>query len=146
MSIIQSIRERGAWIVGSVIALALIAFILQDGLNRRGSLLGNATNVGSVNGINIDKKEFDKKVENASQGNAQQRENLIGQLWAQEVNKILLEQEFDKLGLACTDKQLSEELFKPNSPLMGEFKDLNSERNTHASQPDLPGMAELTPA
>lgn len=123
MSIIQSIRDRGAWIVGGVIALALIAFILQDGLSRRGSLLGTGSTVGKVNGKSIDRKEFDKKVENASQGNPQQRENLIGQLWNQEVGQILLNQEFDKLGLACTDKQLSEELFKPNSPLMGEFRD-----------------------
>lgn len=123
MSIIQSIRDKGAWIVGGVIALALIAFILQDGLSTRGSVLGNNTTVGKVNGKSIDKKEFEQKLENASQGNPQQRENLIAQLWNQEVGQILLNQEFDKLGIACTDKQLSEELFKPNSPLMGEFKD-----------------------
>ena len=123
MSIIQSIRDKGAWIVGSVIALALIAFILQDGLSTRGSVTGTGTTVGKVNGKSIDKKEFEQKLENASQGNPQQRENLIGQLWNQEVSQILLNQEFDKLGLSCTDKQLSEELFKPNSPLMTEFKD-----------------------
>lgn len=123
MSIIQSIRDRGAWIVGGVIAVALIAFILQDGLSRRGSITGAGTTVGKVNGESIDRKDFDKKVENASQGNAQQRENLIGQIWNQEVSQILLNQEFDKLGLACTDKELSIELFKPNSPLMNEFRD-----------------------
>jgi len=123
MSIIQSIRDRGAWIVGGVIALALIAFILQDGLSRRGSITGAGTTVGKVNGESIDRKDFDKKVENASQGNAQQRESLIGQIWNQEVSQILLNQEFDKLGLACTDKELSIELFKPNSPLMNEFRD-----------------------
>lgn len=123
MSIIQSIRDKGAWVVGGVIALALVAFILQDGLNRRGSVLGTGTTVGKVNGKSIDRKDFDKKLENASQGNAQQRENLIGQLWNQEVSQILLNEEFDKLGLTCTDKQLSEELFKPSSPLMTEFKD-----------------------
>jgi peptidyl-prolyl cis-trans isomerase D len=123
MSIIQSIRDKGAWVVGGVIALALIAFILQDGLNRRGSVFGTGTTVGKVNGKSIDRKEFDKKLENASQGNPQQRENMIGQLWNQEVSQILLNEEFDKLGLSCTDKQLSEELFKPNSPLMGEFRD-----------------------
>lgn len=123
MSIIQSIRDKGAWLIGGIIALALIAFILQDGLNRRGSLSGSSSNIGKVNGVAIDKAEFDKKVENATKSNQQQRETVIGQLWNQEVNKILLEQEFDKLGLACTDKQLSEEIFKPNSPLMGEFRD-----------------------
>ena len=123
MSIIQSIRDKGAWVVGGVITLALVAFILQDGIGRKGSVFGTGTTVGKVNGKSIDRKDFDKKLENASQGNAQQRENLIGQLWNQEVSQILLNEEFDKLGLTCTDKQLSEELFKPSSPLMSEFKD-----------------------
>ncbi len=123
MSIIQNVRDKGAWFIGGIITLALIAFILQDGIGGKGSLLGTGSTVGKVNGKKIERKEFDKKIENASQGNAQQRENLIGQLWSQEVNQILLNEEFDKLGVECTDKQLSEELFKPNSPLMGEFKD-----------------------
>ena len=123
MSIIQTVRDKGAWIVGGIIALALIAFILQDGLGGRGSVTGVGSDIGKVNGVGINKNEFERKLENASQGNSQQRENLIGQLWNQEVGQILLNQEFDKAGIACTDKQLSEELFKPNSPLMGEFKD-----------------------
>ena len=53
---------KGAWIVGGVIALALIAFILQDGLSRRGSLVRNSgTTVGKVNGKSIDKKEFEQE-------------------------------------------------------------------------------------
>jgi peptidyl-prolyl cis-trans isomerase D len=123
MSIIQTVRDKGAWIIGGIIAIALIAFILQDGLGRKGSVTGVGRNIGKVNGVGIDKNEFERKLENASQGNAQQRENLIGQLWNQEVGQILLTQEFDKAGIACTEKQLSEELFKPTSPLMGEFKD-----------------------
>ncbi len=131
MSIIQTVRDKGAWIIGTIIAIALIAFILQDGMGRQGSVTGVGSNIGKVNGVGIDKNEFERKLENASQGNSQQRENLIGQLWNQEVGQILLNQEFDKAGLACTDKQLSEELFKPNSPLMGEFKDPNT------GQPDV---------
>lgn len=110
MSIIQTIRDKGAWIIGGVIALALIAFILQDGLNRRGSVLGSGTTIGKVNGVSIDRKEFEKKLDNATQGNTQQREYMMGNLWNQEVSQILLNQEFDKLGLSCTEKQLSEDL------------------------------------
>ena len=131
MSIIQTVRDKGAWIIGTIIAIALIAFILQDGMGRQGSITGVGANIGKVNGVGIDKNEFERKLENASQGNSQQRENLIGQLWNQEVGQILLNQEFDKTGIACTDKQLSEELFKPTSPLMGEFKDPNT------GQPDI---------
>ena len=126
MSIIQTVRDKGAWIIGGIIAVALIAFILQDGLGRRGSVTGVGANIGKVNGVGINKNDFERKLENASQGNSQQRESLIGQLWNQEVGQILLNQEFDKAGISCTEKQLSEELFKPSSPLMNEFKDPNT--------------------
>ena len=36
MSIIQNIRERGTWIIFGIITIALIAFILQDGVGRKG--------------------------------------------------------------------------------------------------------------
>jgi len=41
MSIIQKTREKGAWIIITLIALALIAFIVQDGLKNglRGLLM-----------------------------------------------------------------------------------------------------------
>jgi peptidyl-prolyl cis-trans isomerase D len=123
MSIIQSIRDKGAWVIGTVIALALIAFILQDGLNKRGSVLGSSSTVGKVNGVSINKDEFNQRVENATKNNPQQREGIVSQLWNYEVDRILMDQEFEKVGIECTDKQLSEDLFKPSSPLMNEFKD-----------------------
>lgn len=122
MSIIQGIRDRGAWIIFGVIALALIAFILQDGLNRRGSLFGSGSTVGKINGTKINKAEFDKKVEAATRGNNAQAEYMRQQMWNQEIMQVLLQEEIEKLGLTCSPKELSEELFKPNSPLMNEFK------------------------
>jgi peptidyl-prolyl cis-trans isomerase D len=122
MSIIQSIRDRGAWILFGVIALALVAFILQDGLSRQGSLFGNTNTVAKINGVKIEKAEFDKKVEMASRGNAGQYDNVRQQLFNQEMMQIVLKQEFDAAGLSCGNKQLSEELFKPESPLMNEFR------------------------
>lgn len=129
MSIIQSIRDRGAWILFGVIALALVAFILQDGLSRRGSLFGNTNTVAKINGVKIDKADFDKKIEMASRGNASQYDNMRQQLFNQEMMQILLKQEFDAAGLSCGNKQLSEELFKPESPLMNEFR--NQETGTY---------------
>jgi peptidyl-prolyl cis-trans isomerase D len=123
MSIIQSIRDKGAWIVGAVIAIALISFILQDGLNRRGSVLDSSSNIGKVNGVTIDKDEFYAKVENATKNNSSQRDQVVNQLFEQEVGKILLEQEFEKTGVACSDKELNEEMFKPTSQLVQQFKD-----------------------
>ena len=121
MSVIQRIRDKGAWIIFSIIAIALISFILQDGLGRRGSLFSNTSTVGKVNGQAIEKEDFEKKIE--LYGKNQSREQLIPQLWNQEVNTILQQQEYDKLGLKCTNKELSEVMFGENSPLKREFTD-----------------------
>ena len=57
MSIIQNIRERGTWIIFGIIAIALIAFILQDGIGRnKGG--GEFAILGEINGQEINKIDF----------------------------------------------------------------------------------------
>jgi peptidyl-prolyl cis-trans isomerase D len=120
MSVIQSIRDRGAWIVFGIIALALIAFILQDGV-RSGRGGSNGTTLGKVNGETIDRSDFEEKL--TMFGRGQQREQLIAQLWEQEVNTRIMQQEYNKLGLVVSQKELSDILFGDNSPLKKEFTD-----------------------
>lgn len=129
MSVIQSIRDRGAWIVFAVIALALIAFILQDGMGSRGgSMFSNTTTLGKVNGKEIDREEFDRKLTMYSQG-GQDRTTILGQLWDMEVNKILMNQQAEELGLMVTGKEVADVLFGPQSPLAREqqFVDENGQ-------------------
>jgi len=122
MSVIQRIRDKGAWIVFGVIALALVAFILQDGVRRGGSVFSNSNILGKVNGESIERSEFEQKL--ALYGNrGMEREQLISQMWGQEVNQLLLKQELAKLGLTVTPKELSEILFGENSPFRREFTD-----------------------
>ena len=47
MSIIQSIRDKAAWIIIGAIALALIAFIVQDAFQNRNIFGGNSTTLRS---------------------------------------------------------------------------------------------------
>ena len=125
MSVIQSIRDKGAWIIFGIIALALIAFILQDGVRRGGSSTDNTT-LGKVNGEKIERLAFEEKLtmqERMYGPQGAQREQLIGSLWNQEVERIVLQQEYDKLGLQITGKELTEILFGENSPLKQEFTD-----------------------
>lgn len=121
MSVIQRIREKGAWIVFAIIALALIAFILQDGVRSGGRGASNTNTIGIVNGQKITRADFEQKL--LMYGKGQQREQLIGQLWNQEVTTIIMKQEFDKLGLAISPKELNEIIFGENSPLKREFTD-----------------------
>lgn len=126
MSVIQSIRDRGSWIVFVIIALALIAFILQDGAKRGGTAFSNTSVITKVNGKAIQRGEFEEKLKMqeamyASQGAT--RDQLIGNVWNQEVERVVLDQEFEKLGLVVTSKELNEVLFGENSPLRQEFTD-----------------------
>lgn len=129
MSVIQTIRDKGGWIMITLIALALIAFVLQDrGLaGRGGGIFGNTSTLGKVNGVTIDKTEFDNELAFTEKMYGQQagtREQLIGGVWSQEVDKIINQQEYEKLGLTVGDKELSDVLFDPNmSPLKREFTD-----------------------
>jgi peptidyl-prolyl cis-trans isomerase D len=130
MSIIQTIRDKGGWIIITLIALALIAFILQSDRasgGRGGGIFGNTSTLGKVNGVTIDKTDFDKELTFTEKMYGQQagsREQLIGGVWSQEVDKIINQQEYDKLGLSVGDKELSDVLFDPNlSPLKREFTD-----------------------
>ena len=124
MSIIQNIRERGTWIIFGIITIALIAFILQDGVGRQG---GNDISIlGKVNGQAINKIEFEEKLEIQLQNYAAQgvkREQLIGYLWNQEVDRLLLKDEENKLGLSVGTKELSDVLFGNESPFRQEFTD-----------------------
>lgn len=125
MSVIQSIRDKGAWIVFGIIALALIAFILQDGVGRGGGA-SSSTTIGKVNGQKIERLDFEEKLamqERMYGAQGAQRDQLIGSLWTQEVERLVLNQEYEKLGLQVSPKELSDILFGINSPLRQEFTD-----------------------
>lgn len=125
MSIIQNIRERGTWIIFGIIAIALIAFILQDGIGRNKSN-GNISTIATVNGDPIDKLSFDEKVDLQVQNYASQgvkREQVIGYQFNQEVDALLYKQEITKLGLTVGNKEISDVLFGSESPFKNEFTD-----------------------
>lgn len=125
MSIIQNIREKGAWIIFTIIVIALIAFILQDGVGRQNG--GSNTNIiGTVNGQEIQKLDFDEKLEIQVQNYAAQgikREQIIGFLWNQEVDQLLFKSEQEKLGISVGNKELNDVLFGNESPFKQEFTD-----------------------
>ena len=126
MSVIQRIRDKGAWIVFGIIALALIAFILQDGVRRGGSSFSNTSVIGKVNGEKIERGDFQEKLdlqEKMYGPQGAQREQLIGSTWNQEVDRIVMNQQYEKLGLQVSPKELSDLLFGDNSPLRQEFTD-----------------------
>ena len=127
MSIIQNIRDKGAWIIFTIIVIALIAFVLQDGLGKQGNT--TVTDLGTVNGVSINKINFEEKLEIQVQNYASQgikREQLIGFLWNQEVDRLLYIDEQEKLGITVGNKEITDVLFGTESPFKQEFTDPNT--------------------
>jgi peptidyl-prolyl cis-trans isomerase D len=97
MAVLSKIRQRSILLIG-VIGFCLLAFIIGDIVNSGG--FGVTKNVGSVNGTDIPVKEFLEKVNNTQQqqqgASATQAANYV---WSTEVNRILLEERFEKAGI-----------------------------------------------
>ena len=109
MSIIQSIRERAAWLVFGLIAVSLIGFLLMDA--RRSNFFGGGdrgTVIGVVNGQKIQVDQFDRQVANIEEGVKRQqrggvtdqlREQIRQEVWDQDVRESILSKYYDALGL-----------------------------------------------
>jgi peptidyl-prolyl cis-trans isomerase D len=127
MSIIQNIRDKGAWIIFTIIVIALVAFVLQDGIGKQGNTTVN--DLGTVNGVSINKVNFEEKLEIQVQNYASQgvkREQLIGFLWNQEIDRILYVKEEETLGITVGNKEMTDVLFGTESPFKQEFTDPNT--------------------
>ncbi len=127
MSVIQDIREKYAKWAVVAIALSLLGFILTDYLSTRSKLFGgsNTTTIGVVNGTKIDYIDFENRLkildqQMEAQTGASLDENAryqnIERLWLQEIEEIVLGEEFDKLGINVGRKELNDYLFGANPP------------------------------
>lgn len=127
MSFIQKIRDKYARIAVIAIALALLGFILTDYLSTRGgNIFGGdpSTTLGSINGKKITFIDFETKVKamearQQAQGsplNEASRQQLIQNVWNQEVNQIIMNDEFEKLGFVVGAKEINDYLFGSNPP------------------------------
>ena len=135
MQIIQSIRDKGAAITITVIALALIAFILMDARSGTNNMAGSrSSSIGKVNGSSIELDEFTKRV---SQQELQQKQqyqrdltssqinDIRTQVWNQMVDEKVFYAEADKLGIDFTSNELKAVLSTndQNNPVLREITD-----------------------
>jgi peptidyl-prolyl cis-trans isomerase D len=114
MSIIQSIRERAAWLVFGLIAVSLIGFLLMDA--RRSNFFGKdrGTVVGVVNGQKIQVEDFDQQVNNIEERYKKQqqgsvsdemREQIRESVWNRIIQENLLNKDYAALGMDVSDKE-----------------------------------------
>jgi peptidyl-prolyl cis-trans isomerase D len=121
MSIIQTIREKGAVIIIAVIAISLIGFILMDSMSGTGKLFGGTdqSTLGVVNGEKIQLFDFNARVKEmedqypAGQG---QRNQIQQSAWDQMVAEKIVDQQFKNLGIVFTPKEMSSIMFSDDAP------------------------------
>lgn len=126
MAIIQTIRDKAAWIIIAAIALALIAFIVQDAFSGRtgGLFSGQSTTLGKINGTKVDYIEFEKKLAQAEANytasgqpvDENMRQQIRESLWNEYVENAVLDKEMDKLGFEISDKEKSDIIYGANPP------------------------------
>jgi len=114
MAVIGQIRRNVGCLV-FVIAFAILGFLLMDVMSGPGSMGGpEAPTVGTVNGMDVDYNEYQRKVANSTSASQrsgvelteQQRLQMRDQTWNQHIKDILADSEMDELGLNVTLEEL----------------------------------------
>lgn len=127
MAVLEKIRQRKK-ILAIVIGAALLAFIVEVGVEALGRQASNST-AAKVGSEKIDIMAFQRRVEKeaaADQNN--QQSNQIDQAVRQQqvlnmmINEALLKQEYDKVGIEVSDNEISELMVGKNpAPAVMQF-------------------------
>ncbi|HVV55934.1 MAG TPA: SurA N-terminal domain-containing protein, partial [Mucilaginibacter sp.] len=136
MSVIGYLRERMGKILAIVIGLSLFAFILGEVLRQGSSFFRDDRNeVGEVDGQKIAYDKFSKQVDDNTKrleqqyGQANLPDAFIASIkestWNQDVNKILLNNEMDKIGLVVSNDEIQDMVSgeNPNPQIVQAFRD-----------------------
>lgn len=120
MATLESIRKRQVFLF-AVIILALLAFIIGDGIKSMQSFLGPGNAVAKVDGHKIDYQQFNSRVEQMRQ-QMQERGYTAPDLAVLQqevlnsmVYETLMKEEYDKLGIVVTDNELSQAMLGENA-------------------------------
>eukprot|EP01029_Cantina_marsupialis_P008783 TRINITY_DN2064_c0_g2_i2.p1 TRINITY_DN2064_c0_g2~~TRINITY_DN2064_c0_g2_i2.p1 ORF type:complete len:708 (-),score=154.54 TRINITY_DN2064_c0_g2_i2:25196-27319(-) len=116
MATLQKIRNRGVFI-GIIIGGALFAFIAGDALKSGGSLLTNSRNeMAEIAGESVNIRDFQKRfnhnlevtklMSGQSSIPSEQIERLREQEWQQMVQEMVMNREYDELGITVSSDEL----------------------------------------
>ncbi len=105
MAVLSKIRQR-SFLVIAIVGLALFAFII-GALIENGGFGQTSRNAGTINGVDLPFEDFRAKVDAAQKGQQQiTMMQATNGVWEQEVKRVLLEKQYEKLGLRISDDQL----------------------------------------
>ena len=123
MATLQNIRDKSVLLL-AVIGIAMLAFILGDLLKSTNSGGGNNVNVGEILGndvlIQVFQQKVDEGIENWKNQNQQSDLNqttiaqIRDQVWNQYVRELVMENEFEALGIDVSDEEWIDQISGPN--------------------------------
>jgi peptidyl-prolyl cis-trans isomerase D len=119
MALISTIRKNSALIV-VLIALGLLGFIIQDMMGGQNSIFGSIQpSIGKINGQKVDLNEFNRTESILYAGSTGDIYARRSALWDYFVEKALIDQEGEKLGLGVSKNELNDLQFGPEpSPII----------------------------
>ncbi|MES2590151.1 MAG: SurA N-terminal domain-containing protein [Bacteroidota bacterium] len=121
MALIGKIRERSGLLL-IVIGIAMLAFIMGGWDSMFGGT-SNKLGIGTVYGELVDQQKYQIAVDNTLNQDAQQaqqsgkeftqkdQQNSQDKAWGMTVDGMILEKEYEKLGIDCSDKELDAYLY-----------------------------------
>ncbi len=111
MAILNSIRKKGVFLI-IIIALALFAFVLDGVIGSSTSSPKGQSNIATVNGIDIPREDFMKLVDvtQRSLGPSTATTQAMNIVWERELRRVLLNEQYEALGLTIENAQLSDAL------------------------------------
>lgn len=111
MAILNSIRKKGVFLI-IIIALALFAFVLDGVIGSSTSSPKGQSNIATVNGIDIPREDFMKLVDvtQRSLGPSTATTQAMNIVWERELRRVLLNEQYEALGLTIEKAQLSDAL------------------------------------
>lgn len=132
MGLMTFLRNRAGYILVFAIGFAIVAFLVGDAINvGKPFWAANQKTVGSVDGKDISIDDFGPKVEqNLNQfkqqyggsANAQMTAMAVDQAWNAELAGVLLNKEYERLGLTVSEDELVDLLVGQNpSPLIKQY-------------------------
>lgn len=126
MAVLNKIRQRSLILI-LVIALALFSFVIGDLFKNSDALTGESQDVvATINGKDINRLDFQQKVKSYQDraGGRQTSTQAMNVVYNQELRKIILESEFEALGLSV-EKDEMRDLLKTSFSSYPEFQDAN---------------------
>jgi peptidylprolyl isomerase/peptidyl-prolyl cis-trans isomerase D len=124
----NKMRDKMHIVLYVLVGAFLLTIVFEWGMNFSGWSTRRGNDIGVVNGKPISFKEYETLYRNyldqyrqqlrGQEIDEQMESRLQEQVWESLVMKILLEAEYEKLDLKVSDKEITDEIFSDNPPMV----------------------------